>query len=264
MSLGRLFRRSKFDRFAAAGASSGPGVRNARYHRDEFAIEYRSRSERNRPGCTCRTVRGVSGIQPAGRADRSIVRGRLRGTSHDAGHLGSCQSLAAAGTATRQLRKGRSVRGTVVSRRPALPYLDEMVVVDQPASMGYVTDACGAFPLRAGVRYGSGGFQAQGPVLPPLGWMCGWWCCGSSTTAIRTSFLGRRSPGWLAAPQELGAAVARRPSLLTEAPQSSRQMNQIPSRRSSTRSSRSTAGRAAAVPHGMLKRPAGQLTPVRN
>ena len=173
MSLvGRLFRRSKFDRFAAAVLRRlrAAGVRNARYHRDEFAIEYRSRSEREPAWMYLSNLYAECERDPASKAERIdqfVAAFVALPTMPDTWDLAKASLRPVLRGAS--FGRGGASRYRAVLRRPALPYLDEMVVVDQPASMGYVTDGMWGVPSERVFATARDNLEAQAPVLPPTG-----------------------------------------------------------------------------------------------
>ena len=146
-----LFHRSSPDRFAreVLGRLRAAGIRDATYHRDQFAIEYRPRTSREPTWMYLSNLYAECRQDPTNRIDRverfvatfvslpsmpetwdeakSLLRPVLRGASF-----------------------GRSAakRRRPVLRRPALPYLDELVVVDQPTSMGYVAEGMWGVPAE--------------------------------------------------------------------------------------------------------------------
>ncbi|MBT8227615.1 MAG: hypothetical protein HKP61_10535 [Dactylosporangium sp.] len=145
-----LFARSgPEDRFArqVLGRLRAAGIRNGIYHREQFAIEYRTLPDhdptwmylgnlfaecRRDPGTRLdrierfvATVVSPPSMPETWEEARDLLRPVLRGASFGRG--------------------GPTSRRTVL-RRPALPYLDELVVVDQPTSMGYVAEGMWQVP----------------------------------------------------------------------------------------------------------------------
>jgi hypothetical protein len=140
----RLRRRSGPDRFAGEvlAALRARGISQARYDRGEFSIEYRRRAggeaswlylhnlyaecQRDPRSRTVRIQRFVATFtrMPDMPESWERARERLRPVLRSA-------TFARAGDGNRP----------AALRRPAFPFLDEMVVVDQPTSMAYVSEA---------------------------------------------------------------------------------------------------------------------------
>lgn len=145
----RLRRRSGPDRFAGEVLSAlrAAGISDARYHRREFSIEYRrapgaeptwlylqnlyaecQRAPHTRDARIRRFVTTFTRL-PEVPDTWASARDRLRPVLRSATFA----------------RGGESERPAPL-RRPAFPFLDEMVVVDQPTSMAYVSEVtCAAW-----------------------------------------------------------------------------------------------------------------------
>ena len=140
----RLRRRSGPDRFAGEvlAALRAAGITDARYDRAGFSIQYRRRAATEPAWLYLHNVYAECQREPRTRAERvrrfvatftrlpevpdtwADARDRLRPVLRSATFA----------------RGGETARPTPL-RRPAFPYLDEMVVVDQPTSMAYVSEA---------------------------------------------------------------------------------------------------------------------------
>lgn len=138
-----LLPRSGPDRFAreVMGRLRAAGIRDAHYHRDQFAIEYRPRADREAIWMYLGNLYAECQRDPTNRVDRIE-----RFVATFVAPPSMPQTWEEARSLLRPVLRGASFgRGTAmgkrsVLRRPALPYLDELVVVDQPTSMGYVTE----------------------------------------------------------------------------------------------------------------------------
>jgi hypothetical protein len=149
----RLRRRSGPDRFAAdvLAALRAAGITEAHYDRDEFSIEYRRGPGTESAWLYLHNVYAECQREPRTRDERirrfvatftrlpevpeswEQARDRLRPVMRSATFA----------------RGGESVRPAPL-RRPAFPFLDEMVVVDQPTSMAYVSEAtCAVWGVSA-------------------------------------------------------------------------------------------------------------------
>jgi hypothetical protein len=140
----RLRRRNAPDRFAGEviAALRAAGVPEAHYDRAEFSIEYRRRAGTESAWLYLHNLYAECQREPHTRAERihrfvttftrlpevpeswALARDRLRPVLRSA-------TFARGGESTRP----------VPLRRPAFQFLDEMVVVDQPTSMAYVSAA---------------------------------------------------------------------------------------------------------------------------
>jgi hypothetical protein len=140
----RLRRRSAPDRFAGEviAALRAAGVPEAHYDRAEFSIEYRRRAGTELAWLYLHNLYAECQREPHTRAERirrfvatftrlpevpeswGLARDRLRPVLRSATFA----------------RGGESMRPAPL-RRPAFQFLDEMVVVDQPTSMAYVSEA---------------------------------------------------------------------------------------------------------------------------
>jgi hypothetical protein len=140
----RLRRRSGPDRFAGEvlAALRAAGISDANYDRGGFSIEYRRRPGAESAWLYLHNLYAECQREPRTRAERirrfvttftrlpdvpeswEKARDRLRPVMRSATFA----------------RGGEAARPAPL-RRPALPFLDEMVVVDQPTSMAYVSEA---------------------------------------------------------------------------------------------------------------------------
>jgi hypothetical protein len=139
-----------FDRFRArsgpdvfarevVAALRAAGAARARYHRDRFAIEYLAEGRREGAWIYLANVYAECVRDPEYRRARieQFVAAFLQ-----VEHVPVDWSQAR-GMLRPVLRGATFARGPAAAvplRRPALPYLDELVVVDKPRSMEYVTD----------------------------------------------------------------------------------------------------------------------------
>jgi hypothetical protein len=140
----RLRRRSGPDRFAAdvLGALKATGVSQARYDRGEFSIEYRRRAGGEASWLYLHNLYAECQREPHTRDER-IARfvatfTRMPEVPDSWEHARS--RLRPVLRSATFARSGESNRPAPL-RRPAFAYLDEMVVVDQPTSMAYVSEA---------------------------------------------------------------------------------------------------------------------------
>jgi len=140
----RLRRRSGPDRFAAEvlAALRATGISHGRYDRTEFSIEYRRRPGSEAAWLYLQNIYAECQREPHSRAER--IR-RFVATFTRMPEVPETWTAAREGLRP-VLRAATFARGTdtvrpAPLRRPAFPYLDEMVVVDQPTSMAYVSDA---------------------------------------------------------------------------------------------------------------------------
>ena len=138
------------DRFArqVLAAARGAGVAQAWYDRTQFAVGYRHEQGTGEPdgwlylGNVFRECQGATRAQRAGR-----IAGLVTRAVH---HAALPKTWAAARPHLRPVLRsgtfalGAPRRGRAPLRRPALPYLDEMVVLDRDTSMAYVSEGLAA------------------------------------------------------------------------------------------------------------------------
>ncbi|MGC9671454.1 hypothetical protein ACNTMW_33545 [Planosporangium sp. 12N6] len=168
----RLRRRSGPDRFAGEvlAALRDAGIGNAQYDRREFAISYRQRPGAEPAWLYLHNLYAECQRDPRRRDERirrfvttftrlpempeswESARGRLRPVLRGA-------TFARAGEAGRP----------AALRRPAFPFLDEMVVIDQPTSMAYVSEmTCAEWGVAAEEVFAAARANlAAGAGLPP-------------------------------------------------------------------------------------------------
>lgn len=148
----RLRRRSGPDAFAreVLDALRGAGVDHARYHRDRFAIEYHPAGQDEPAWMYLATVYAECQRDPGDRVHRI-----QHFVSTFASLTGVPERWADVRDLLRPVLRGATfARGGPTDadpvRRPSLPYLDELVVVDKPTSMAYVTDhSCARWGVSA-------------------------------------------------------------------------------------------------------------------
>jgi hypothetical protein len=168
----RLRRRSGPDRFAGEvlTALRAAGMPDAHYNRREFSIEYRRGSSTESAWLYLHNLYAECQREPDTRDERirqfvvtftrlpdvpeswEQARDRLRPVLRSATFA----------------RAGESGRPAAL-RRPAFPFLDEMVVIDQPTSMAYVSEViCGEWGVSAEEVFATARANlAAGAGLPP-------------------------------------------------------------------------------------------------
>lgn len=140
----RLRRRSGPDRFAAEvlGALKATGISQARYDRSEFSIEYRRRPGSEAAWLYLHNLYAECQREPASRDERirRFVTTFTRMPEVPDSWERAGELLRPVLRSSTFARSGEGTRPSPL-RRPAFPFLDEMVVVDQPTSMAYVSEA---------------------------------------------------------------------------------------------------------------------------
>ncbi|GII22818.1 DUF1444 family protein [Planosporangium mesophilum] len=168
----RLRRHSGPDRFAGEvlAALRAAGVSDAHYHRREFSIEYRRRPGTESAWLYLHNLYAECQREPGSREERirrfvttftrlpdvpenwEAARHRLRPVLRSA-------TFARAGQAGRP----------APLRRPAFPFLDEMVVIDQPTSMTYVSEAtCAEWGVTTEEVFAAARANLAAVSTPPL------------------------------------------------------------------------------------------------
>lgn len=222
----RFFRRSDADRFASEiiARLRAAGITQARYHRETFAIEYQPGRDRDAAWMYLANLYEECRLDPTGRTRRieryvatfvslpgmpetwqdakQLLRPVLRGASFGRGGTGHRRA---------------------VLRRPILPYIDEFVVVDQPTSMGYVTDGMWTVPSELIFGTARGNLEVETALLPDEPDELDWGG-RSDVTAVRYLETGDAYvvsrlllPGWLAG---LAERVGGRPVAFAPDPNS--------------------------------------------
>jgi hypothetical protein len=132
--------RDRFARQVLATARSA-GIAQAWYDREQFAVGYRRVAGTGDPDGWIYLGNVFHECQGAGRAERARRIAQL--VENVVHHQAMPDTWAAARADLRPvLRAGTFARSGPAGgplRRPALPYLDELVVIDRPTTMGYVS-----------------------------------------------------------------------------------------------------------------------------
>ncbi|MBN1173141.1 MAG: hypothetical protein JXA67_13290 [Micromonosporaceae bacterium] len=146
-----LFPRTGPDRFVrqVIGRLRAAGIRKAVYHPDQFAIEYRARPDQDSVWMYLGNLYAECQRDPGSSMDRIE---RFVGTFISPPAIPAvweeAQPLLRPVLRGASFGRGGPMAHTAVLRRPALPYLDELVVVDQPTSMGYVAEGMWGVPAE--------------------------------------------------------------------------------------------------------------------